>query len=141
MDENVCRICLQVSEEEEMTSIFESDANNTIISNKIKSCCGVELPIESDGFPTKICSKCKIFLTIAYKLRTICQNSDAYLRRFKAKDSEENDENEEMQLKRETEGLIITYKMNKSMKSESRMKWLGTYSAAPNYWHTTIFKL
>lgn len=119
MEENVCRICLQAGEEDEMCSIYNIDDQGIKISNKIRSCCGVKLPQESDGFPTKICSKCKAFLIIAYKLRTICRNSDAYLRRFTGNVIDTDyEEDENAPLKEETEDSA---KINESIENDENM--------------------
>ncbi|XP_067645446.1 transcription factor Ouib [Eurosta solidaginis] len=91
---SMCRICLQSSEEgEEMASIFDQDADCVCLYEKIENCGGIKILTEPE-LPTRICKKCNAFLTIAYKFRTICKNSDNYLREFVCKYPQSNDEEE-----------------------------------------------
>ncbi|XP_036322787.1 transcription factor Ouib [Rhagoletis pomonella] len=89
----VCRICLQSGEE--MTSIFDKDADSVYLYKKIESCGGIKILTEPK-LPTNICKKCNAFLIIAHKFRIICKNSDDYLRKFVCKSSNPN-KNEENQ--------------------------------------------
>ncbi|TMW47687.1 hypothetical protein DOY81_007235 [Sarcophaga bullata] len=78
-----CRVCLQNNKDEEMSSIFDLDAdcNNLHIYEKIEQCAGIKI-IRHEQIPTLICKYCSAFLKVSYKFRTICRNSNDYLKEY-----------------------------------------------------------
>ncbi|XP_065354623.1 transcription factor Ouib [Calliphora vicina] len=83
LSQPTCRVCLQNNHDEEMSSIFDLDAdfNDLHIYEKIEQCAGIKI-IRHDKIPTLICSDCYGFLKVSYKFRTICRNSNDYLKEF-----------------------------------------------------------
>uniref|UniRef100_D3TS48 C2H2-type Zn-finger protein n=1 Tax=Glossina morsitans morsitans TaxID=37546 RepID=D3TS48_GLOMM len=95
----VCRICLQTSHEsQELLPLFEKDPNssNVFVYEKIEECAGIKI-MKKPELPSSICKKCNAFLTIAYKFRIMCKNSDNYLREFVCKDVSKEDSSENEQ--------------------------------------------
>ncbi|KAI8124676.1 Zinc finger protein 2 like protein [Lucilia cuprina] len=78
-----CRVCLQNNQDEEMSSIFDVDADfdDLHIYEKIEQCADIKI-IRHDKIPTLICGDCYGFLKVSYKFRTICRNSNEYLKEF-----------------------------------------------------------
>ncbi|KAH8311201.1 hypothetical protein KR044_004797 [Drosophila immigrans] len=79
---SVCRICLQ-DNDAHMVSIYELDEGQRGVSicDKIENCCGIKI-IRTPELPTRICLKCRAFLTLAHKFRQICRHSDDFLREY-----------------------------------------------------------
>ncbi|KAH8394512.1 hypothetical protein KR215_002341 [Drosophila sulfurigaster] len=79
---SVCRICLQ-DNDAHMVSIYDHDEQQRGVSicDKIEHCCGIKI-IRTPELPTRICMKCRAFLTLAHKFRQICRHSDDFLREF-----------------------------------------------------------
>ncbi|XP_037810250.1 transcription factor Ouib-like [Lucilia sericata] len=76
-----CRVCLQNSQDEEMSSIFDVDSefDDLHIYEKIEQCADIKI-IRHDKIPTLICGDCYGYLIVSYKFRTICRNSNEYLK-------------------------------------------------------------
>ncbi|XP_043652772.1 transcription factor Ouib [Drosophila teissieri] len=89
----LCRTCLQDGEAQ-MVSIFQT-ANDKLpggvsLCDKIESLSGIQIKaIEEEALPTRICLRCKAFLTLAHKFRQICQRSNEFLREYVVKDAVE----------------------------------------------------
>ncbi|KAM7360608.1 uncharacterized protein ACRADG_006417 [Cochliomyia hominivorax] len=81
-----CRVCLQNSQDEDMSSIFDVDAeiSDLHIYEKIEQCAGIKI-IQHEKIPTLICNDCYGILRVSYKFRTICRNSNEYLKEFVVK--------------------------------------------------------
>ncbi|XP_034485678.1 transcription factor Ouib [Drosophila innubila] len=79
---SVCRICLQDSGTH-MVSIYDPDEEHRGLSicEKIENCSGIKITRTSE-LPTRICLKCRAFLTLAHKFRQICRHSDDFLREY-----------------------------------------------------------
>ncbi|XP_034661094.1 transcription factor Ouib [Drosophila subobscura] len=84
---SVCRTCLQDGDAH-MVSIYErdeaKDRGGISLCEKIESFTGIQIK-RTDDLPTRICLKCKAFLTLAYKFRQICQRSNDFLRDYVCK--------------------------------------------------------
>ncbi|KAI8124569.1 Zinc finger protein 112 [Lucilia cuprina] len=83
-----CRVCLQNNPYEEMSSIFDmgSDFDDLHIYEKIEQCANIKI-IHHDKIPTLICGQCYGFLKVSHKFRTICRNSNEYLKEFLVSDN------------------------------------------------------
>ncbi|EDW96093.2 uncharacterized protein Dyak_GE25095 [Drosophila yakuba] len=82
----LCRTCLQDGEAQ-MVSIFQTAddklSGGVSLCDKIESLSGIQIKaIEEDALPTRICLRCKAFLTLAHKFRQICQRSNEFLREY-----------------------------------------------------------
>ncbi|XP_001359871.3 transcription factor Ouib [Drosophila pseudoobscura] len=84
---SVCRTCLQDGDEL-MVSIYERDQEKDhggiSLCEKIESFSGIQIK-RTDDLPTRICLKCRAFLTLAHKFRQICQRSNDFLRDYVCK--------------------------------------------------------
>ncbi|XP_017085035.2 histone-lysine N-methyltransferase PRDM9 [Drosophila eugracilis] len=86
----LCRTCLQDGEAH-MVSIYDS-ADDKLrggisLCDKIESLSGIQIkPTEEEVLPTRICLRCKVFLTMAHKFRQICQRSNEFLREYVVRD-------------------------------------------------------
>ncbi|EDV94880.1 transcription factor Ouib [Drosophila grimshawi] len=91
----VCRICLQDSDTH-MVSIYERDEEQRGVSicEKIENCSGIKI-VRTTELPTRICLKCRAFLTLAHKFRQICRHSDDFLREYICKELADDDDDEE----------------------------------------------
>ncbi|KAH8344376.1 hypothetical protein KR084_010391 [Drosophila pseudotakahashii] len=92
----LCRTCLQDGEAH-MVSIYEA-ADDKLhggisLCEKIESLSGIQVikTTTEEVLPTKICLRCKAFLTLAHKFRQICQRSNEFLREYVVKDAVEPD--------------------------------------------------
>ncbi|XP_017968694.1 zinc finger protein 570 [Drosophila navojoa] len=87
----VCRVCLQDSDTH-MVSIYERDEEQRGLSicEKIENCSGIKI-VRTSELPSRICLKCRAFLTLAHKFRQICRHSDIFLREYICKDVREED--------------------------------------------------
>ncbi|KAH8359032.1 hypothetical protein KR093_004043 [Drosophila rubida] len=107
---SVCRVCLQ-DNDAHMVSIYDYDEEQRGISicDKIEHCCSIKVfcslfgrsevemkllfqIIRTPELPTRICLKCRAFLTLAHKFRQICRHSDDFLRKYIFPDPCEEDE-------------------------------------------------
>ncbi|XP_037810249.1 zinc finger protein 3 [Lucilia sericata] len=79
----ICRVCLQNNQGEEMSSIFDVDSefDDLHIYEKIEQCADIKI-IRHDKIPTLICGECYGFLNVSYKFRTVCRNSNEYLKKI-----------------------------------------------------------
>ncbi|EDV48426.1 transcription factor Ouib [Drosophila erecta] len=89
----LCRTCLQDGEAH-MVSIFQTADDKlpggVSLCDKIESLSGIQIKAtEEQALPTKICLRCKAFLTLAHKFRQICQRSNKFLREYVVKDAVE----------------------------------------------------
>ncbi|XP_036672593.3 transcription factor Ouib [Drosophila suzukii] len=87
----LCRTCLQDGEAH-MVSIYEEGDDKLrggiSLCEKIESLSGILIkPTEEEVLPTRICLRCKAFLTLAHKFRQICQRSNEFLREYVVKDA------------------------------------------------------
>ncbi|XP_016976323.1 transcription factor Ouib isoform X2 [Drosophila rhopaloa] len=83
----LCRTCLQDGEAH-MVSIYDADdklLSGISLCEKIESLSGIQIKPTED-LPTRICSRCKAFLTLAHKFRQICQRSNEFLKKYVVKD-------------------------------------------------------
>ncbi|XP_016960570.1 gastrula zinc finger protein XlCGF52.1 [Drosophila biarmipes] len=96
----LCRTCLQDGEAH-MVSIYEGGDDKLrgglSLCEKIESLSGIQIkPTEEEDLPTRICLRCKAFLTLAHKFRQICQRSNEFLREYVVKDAVAQDAMEEV---------------------------------------------
>ncbi|XP_022209838.2 transcription factor Ouib [Drosophila obscura] len=84
---SVCRTCLQDGDAH-MVSIYEpdkeKDRGGILLCEKIESFSGIQIK-RTDDLPTRICLRCRAFLTLAHKFRQICQRSNDFLRDYVCK--------------------------------------------------------
>ncbi|XP_026844082.1 zinc finger and SCAN domain-containing protein 31 [Drosophila persimilis] len=81
-----CRTCLGEFEEVTMSALFEADeadvdaedAGNEDLSEKFQFCCGIKIR-NSHRLPSKVCSKCREFVHMWFRFRTMVLNSQVYL--------------------------------------------------------------
>ncbi|KMZ02503.1 zinc finger protein 449 [Drosophila simulans] len=91
----LCRTCLQDGEAH-MVSIFQTAddrlSGGVSLCDKIESLSGIQIrATEEEVLPTRICLRCKAFLTLAHKFRQICQRSNEFLREYVVKDAVEQE--------------------------------------------------
>ncbi|KAI8044256.1 transcription factor Ouib [Drosophila gunungcola] len=83
----LCRTCLQDGEAH-MVSIYDADDklhSGISLCEKIESLSGIQIKPTED-LPTRICFRCKAFLSLAHKFRQICQRSNEFLKKYVVKD-------------------------------------------------------
>ncbi|KAJ3665433.1 hypothetical protein Zmor_000929 [Zophobas morio] len=73
VSEQTCRVCLG---KQRLNAIFKKN-----LPGKIMYCAAVEVS-EDDELPKMICNQCLFYLDVAYIFRTVCEATDAKLRKL-----------------------------------------------------------
>lgn len=76
-----CRVCLR-DDVDELISVFcVSGGEDKLVADMIKSACGVERPLESNGLPQNICGECFETLSTTFTFRNMILKSDLTMRK------------------------------------------------------------
>ncbi|XP_055543928.1 zinc finger protein 184-like [Wyeomyia smithii] len=78
--ESCCRICRRMELEKSLSLDFLADTTGETIQYMIFSVTGLMVD-KSDGMPYQICLLCMGSLTVAYEMKRLCVESDAYFRK------------------------------------------------------------